>query len=114
MSLIHRLLDKIYFVEEIDVVRAEVTRKTNGEPDVFIEPFNVKDISKVRMNRIRTEINDVCIPYLEDLTSGVISATAYYRRRITYLFGIKFSDEPILENILDYENGNQETRWVEY
>ena len=65
MGLAQKLFDLIYRVEHLDVVRATV-KEVGGEFFPDIEILHAKDPSKVRMNRILTEINDVAIPQLED------------------------------------------------
>jgi len=114
MGLVQRLWDRVFFIEETDIVRAEVTKRDDGGIHIFKEPLIVKDIKKVRMSRIFTELNDVCIPEIEDTTKGIRQAAIHYRRRVTYLFGMKFRDEPILEKVLDYEDGRQEFFHIEY
>ena len=116
MDLVQKLLEKVgrvYFVEEVDVIFGTAER-FNGGYRTFIEHLRVKDSSKARTNRVLTEVNDVGIPLVEDPQSGVVFFTTHYRRRITYLFGMVLYDKPILEHILEYEDGKKETREIEY
>ncbi len=114
MNLINRLVGKIFRVEESDVIEAVALSDEKGGYSWYIDPLRVKDISKVRMNRIRTEINDIAIPSVEDLANGIKSVTITYRRRIVYLFDRVFEDIPVMENITEYKNGRSKTREIIY
>ena len=109
------LLDMIYHVEHTDVIETSVVKSNNGDGyKLFIDHLRVKDPSNVRMNRIRTELNDIDIPSVEDSSQGIRAVTLNYKRRITYLFGMVFEDIPILERTREYEDGRRETREVIY
>ena len=107
------LLDMIYRVEHIDVVEANVVR-FNGGYQLSIDHLRVKDASKVRMNRIRTELNDVDIPSVEDPSQGIMAVKLNYERRITYILGIVFEDRPVIEKLIEYEDGRKKIREVIY
>ena len=110
-SRINSAWELVYFSYYPHFVKAYVTRNPNGgEPDVFVETLRAQsppkrrkdvlgpmvtkneDISKVRMSRVTTEINDVAVPLVLDPIWGIERVVIDYRREVVYLFGRKFSD----------------------
>src|SRR3989338_10018607 len=106
MDLVQMLWDRMHRVEDVHAVRVLTTRSPDGE--IIVHPLEIiraDNRNHVRKSRTQTEINDFCIPYLEDSTNRAISIATAYRRRITYFFGIRFSDRPVLEHTIEYDDG---------
>ena len=100
-SLLETIMSKFYHVETTERIRFETHRRREREATPvskyygcvdgyvwFITPLDGIDFSKSRINSIKTEINDIHIPLLEnDEKGGIESVTSYYRRQRIYRFG---------------------------
>ncbi len=98
--ILEELLKKIYYVEDLDIVLA-VTRRVNGGYETSWETLK-KTSNGIRMNLLKTEINDKHYAYLKD--ARVKSVISTYKRIQTYRFGRVIADEVNIETIPSYEN----------
>ncbi len=113
-QILFDLWDGVHHTQDDDVIFGVVQRVNGGYRVLPLDYLRVEDRSKARVNRVLTEVADKAIPVVENHENKVVSFTVHYCRRRTYVLGLKVGDEPVLEHVIRYENGELEIRDVQY
>ena len=112
-------MNGFYHTEIVENIKFETHRRRKGETvsaskyhgcveDYVwsVTPLDGIDFSRSRINLIKTEINDVHIPALEDdKNQEATSVVSYYQRKRIYRFGkLKGDRVNLLPPVLVYKN----------